>query len=381
MDIIDKAPLIRVESLKNIIPCKAISVQVAGTNGKGSTCAFLSSVLQAHGKKVGMYISPHVIDICERISVNGQNISIRRFEELVTCLDKQQKGMCKSDLMFFAAVEYFNEQEVDFAVFETGLGGSRDSATLINHKYGIITQIGLDHTEYLGNTIEKITTEKSGIIKQGMNVYAYPNLTNYIIKKVCEHKSAYFMDLSKGEFTFNKGEFSFNAKEFEWKNIRLSMEGDFQGYNCVCALLCTKDMLGSEFSWKAAKEAVERTKVPGRITELKKNPIIIADVSHNPDGIKELCKYVSALKGNKCAVVSIPKTKDYERMMELLRKNFDLIISTKADDVSRNPEELKGDLCIKNPKEAYYEALNKQLDVIVFCGSFAIVRKAFSFVK
>lgn len=375
-DIIDKAPLIRREEVKNIFGCKATSVQVAGTNGKGSTCAFLSSVLRAHGKRVGLYLSPHVNHLCERISVDGENILLDEFERLIIGLDEMQKGMCKSDLMFFSAVQYFNERNVDFAVFETGMGGTRDSATLIRQDYGIITQIGLDHTEYLGDTIEKITGEKAGIIKAGMSIYAYPNLTNKIIEDVAARKGAKLTALFRGDVSFENGGFSLNASGLIIKDIRLNMKGDFQGYNCACALLCAKDMLGDEFDVSAAKKAVENTEVFGRMTVLKKNPLVMADVSHNPDGVKELCRYIKGLDGKKCAVVSIQKTKDSKAMIKRIKGAFDFVIGVKADSMSFEPEALEADYCAMDLEDAYSQGIKKNMDIIVFCGSFVTVRKA-----
>lgn len=375
-EIIDNAPLIRQEEVKNIEECQAISVQVAGTNGKGSTCAFLSSILRYHGKKVGVYTSPHVNHICERIAIDGKNISESEFEKLVANIDSRQQGMCKSDLMFFAAVHYFNKNKVDYAVFETGLGGSRDSATLIYNEYGIITQIGFDHTEFLGDTLEKITVEKAGIIKKGMSIYAYPNSTNSILEKTCYENKAKYNELRKNMFIFYEDSFSFKGYGLDLHAIRLSMKGDFQGYNCICAMLCARDILGNCFDLDLAINAVESTMVYGRMTVLKKSPFILADVSHNPDGVNELCRYISGLNGKKCAVVSIQKTKDYKSMMERLKKDFDIIISTKAEDTSRNPEELGGDVVTYTIEQAYFEAVKRNMDIIVFCGSFATVRKA-----
>lgn len=376
MEIIDNAPLIRVEKVNNIISGNSKSVQVAGTNGKGSTCAFLSSILQAHGKKVGLYTSPHVMDICERISINGENIAYEEFEHLVKSLDDAQKGMCKSDLMFFSAVMYFNKHNVDYAVYETGLGGRNDSATLINHECGIITQIGLDHTDLLGDTIEKITAEKAAVIKRGMKMFVYPNSTNGIIKQTCEDVGADFVDIIEGDFNEHDDGFSYDGFGLHIGSVKLSLKGSFQKYNCVCAMLCAKELLGDEFDVVKSIVAVEDVNVFGRMSILKDNPLIIADVSHNPDGIRELCDYVSKLEGSKCAIVSIQKTKDHISMMEALKKEFDFIIAAKADDTAHNVDELGGDLCVPTVEAAYAKAREFNFDVIVFCGSFAVVRCA-----
>lgn len=374
MDIIDKAPLIRKEKVANITDCNATSVQVAGTNGKGSTCAFLSSILRSHEKSVGLYVSPHITDICERISIDGEYIPYNLFEILVCGIDKRQKGMCKSDLMFFAAVEYFNANKVDYAVFETGMGGTRDSATLIDHKYGVIAQIGLDHTKYLGDTIEAITREKAGIVKAGMEVVAYPNSTNYIIEQVCREKRAGFLDLSKGKFAVSDDSFSFTYDNDEYENVSLLMKGDFQAYNCACALICAKNMLKDEFDKAKAVKAVQGTAVFGRISTLRENPKMITDVAHNPDGIRALCNYTDGFKGKKCAVVSIPGTKDYKTMMTVLKEHFDYIIAFRADDKACDPNLLEADIIAYS-----FSEIEKSIcgyDLTVFCGSFAMTKLA-----
>lgn len=374
MDIIDKAPLIRKEKVENIIDCNSISVQVAGTNGKGSTCAFLSSILRSHGKSVGLYVSPHITDICERISIDGEYISYNLFETLVCGIDKRQKGMCKSDLMFFAAVEYFNANKVDYAVFETGMGGTRDSATLIDHKYGVIAQIGLDHTKYLGDTIEAITREKAGIVKAGMEVVAYPNSTNHIIEQVCRENHARFVNLLKGEFSIENDSFSFSYDNEEYKNISLLMKGNFQAYNCACALICAKNMLKDEFDKAKAVAAVESTSVFGRISTLRENPRMITDVAHNPDGIKALCNYTDGFNGKKCAVVSIPSTKDYKAMMTVLKEHFHYIVAFRADEKACDPNLFEADTIAHS-----FSEIEKSIcgyDLTVFCGSFAMTKLA-----
>ncbi|MBQ9624788.1 MAG: hypothetical protein IJR47_01640 [Clostridia bacterium] len=376
--IIKNAPLLRQEQVKNITACKTKSVQVSGTNGKGSTCAFLSAIFKAHGKRAGVYTSPHITDICERIEVAGEYINRAELESLVNGLNDRQKGMCKSDLLFFAAVEYFNAKAVDFAVFETGLGGTKDSATLINHEYGIITKLSLDHTELLGDTIEEITAEKAGIIKKDMMVYSYPNECEEIIAKRCREKGAELKMLHQEDCAFNGG-FSINAFGLNAENVRLLMKGDFQGLNCALALLCARDMLGNEFNLEKAVNAVCAVNVFGRITELCKNPLVIADVSHNPDGINALCSYVKTLNGKKCAVAAIPKHKDYKTMGMLLNKCFDRVLCFKADETSVNPCEIGGDMCFETAEEAYKKAMEQGFEIIVFCGSFAAVREAKKF--
>lgn len=377
MDVINSAPLLRQRPVQNIINCNSISVQVAGTNGKGSTCAFLSSILAAHGYKVGLYTSPHLLDICERISIGGKNIARDRFQRLAEEIDLWESGLCQSDLMFFSAVRYFNEQRVDFAIFETGMGGTRDSATLINHRYGIITEIGLDHTEYLGNTIEAITTEKAGIVKRGMEVVVYPNYTNNIIADISEKMDAHMCDLRNAIYVDTKEGFSFSIEKMAFWNVHLLMAGEFQKYNCGCALVCAKNMLGDSFCEEKAIKAVSKVAVPGRISVLRTNPLIIADVSHNPDCIKELCKYVSALKGSKCAVVAIPKNKDYKTMMEILESTFDFLIGVGIDSKSVEPDLLEADEVALDFELAIKAA--RGYEITAFCGSFAIAGKAFEY--
>ncbi len=376
MEIIEKAPLIRANDITFKIESRVKSAQVAGTNGKGSTCAFLHRILISHGKRVGLYTSPHVLDYVERIAINGEYISKKDFALNVEYFHGLENDLCKSDLMFFSAVKYFNEQKVDFAIYETGLGGTLDSATLMDHDYGALTAISLDHTDLLGDTIELITKEKCGIIKDGMTVVTYPNECMDIIYN--SSKKAKLID-SSFACIYPQGEgFDLVFEEFTLKDVKLGLKGEFQRKNAIVALLLAREILGNEFNKDKAKSALENTRLLGRMTPLPGKNNVYVDVAHNEESIKGLCDFVDSKSGSKLAVIAIKNTKDYSAMINRLKKSFDVIIGTKSDDVSFDPRIFNVDDVIENWREAYCKGVESKHDLVVFCGSFSLAKKILS---
>lgn len=375
MKTLENAPKIRPERIgERVLPARLpVSVQIAGTNGKGSTAAFLAKLLQAHGQRVGLYTSPHMSDFTERIQIDGQRISPKDLERYVHQLNHLQVGMCQSDLLFLAACRYFVDQSVDRIVFETGLGGRKDSATLVPHEFGILTHIDLDHTQLLGNTLEQMTWEKCGIIKPGMCVIAYPNQRMDIIREQAQSRGARLIETGERKAQIEGG--SFCLPELGMRGVQLQMLGEHQIKNCICALCCAKQMLGERFDPKIAQAAVESTRLFGRMSVLQAKPLIVLDVAHNPDGINALCAEIDRHTGTKLAVVSIPRGKDYPAMIRRLRASFDQVIFTQAAKNAYHPEQTGEPGTFAEFERAYEYALSQPADVLVFCGSFGIARR------
>lgn len=373
MKILDNASLMRQEPIRNeVLPeLDSASVQIAGTNGKGSTSAFISDILIFHGLKVGTYCSPHIESYNERIRINGVNISDADLEKYVNLVNEKQAGLCQSDLLFLAACEYFKAKKVDFCVFETGLGGRRDSATLIYHEFGIITHIALDHMEILGDNIAQITWEKCGIIKPGMTIISYPNDRSDIIRE--EAKEAFLIE--SGGVRLDICGDSFSLPDYGITNAKLKMMGQHQIRNCVCAILCAKEILLEQYDPCKTQKAIEQTKVFGRMSIVQESPMIIADAAHNPDGIEVLCQQIDKFPGKKVAVVSIKQGKQYLPMISRLEQSFDHLIFTKASKQTIEPSEFSDGKIIEDFEQAYLYAKNLEFDVLVFCGSFDIVRR------
>lgn len=370
---LNRAPLMRQEPVRpTVIPYFPIpSVQVAGTNGKGSTCAFLAAILQAHGKRVGLYTSPHLLDITERLKINGQAVDKSVLYSGIEKVERRQTGLCRSDLLFFTACDYFVDNQVNFAIFETGLGGRLSSEAMLYHQYGILTHIALDHVGVLGNNLTEITLEKCGIIKPGMELVVQQNTCIQLIRKICRVKQGKLWDLSLASVSMTDG-WSFSFDQLSAAHVPLTVEGDVQGMNALSALVCARNMLKEQFSLVLAIKAVQQVRIPGRLSALL--PGVYCDVSHNPDGIRALCRWVQHKPGKKTAVVSIPKTKDYKAMLVLLRQAFDCVIYTQAEQGCAWPDGLSGVMAVRDPKEGIRLAKGTHSDVLVFCGSFAMVR-------
>ena len=256
------------------------TIHVAGTNGKGSTSHMLASVLHEAGFKVGLYTSPHLKDFRERIKVNGRMIS----KDAVSTFVAQNKTFFEAnELSFFEmtvglAFSYFEKKAVDIAIIEVGLGGRLDSTNVITPEVAVITNIGLDHTQFLGDTLSKIAREKAGIIK--------PNVPVVIGETLPESKVVFTEIADK-----NKASISF-AENQDASKYETDLLGDYQELNkrTVLSVLTVLKNQGWKVSEKAVvkglKNTVQNTGILGRWQVLQDNPKVICDTAHNPDGLK-----------------------------------------------------------------------------------------------
>ena len=255
------------------------SIHIGGTNGKGSTAHMIASVFQESGYKVGLYTSPHLIDFRERILINGCKIS----KEFIIRFVKQNKDFFESNhLSFFEmtvgmAFKYFSKEKVDVAIIEVGLGGRLDSTNIINPEISIITNIGMDHTEFLGDTLQKIATEKAGIIKRNVPVIIGERQTEveniFISKANSLNSDIYFAD------------------EGIDQTIPCSLGGEYQQKNVKTALQSLKVLQskGFYFSDNQITEGLikiqKNTGLRGRWELISKTPKIICDTAHNREGL------------------------------------------------------------------------------------------------
>ena len=264
------------------------SVHIAGTNGKGSTAHMLSSILQESGYKVGLYTSPHLKDFRERIRINGKMIA----EQEVVDFVKESKAIFEEmELSFFEftvgmAFDYFANQQVDIAIIETGLGGRLDSTNILNPELTIITNIGLDHTNLLGNTLEKIAAEKGGIIKENTPIIIgrKQKETNTIFQNIAEEKNAHLMYSEPQQ------------------NYATDLKGEYQKENINTTITAIEQL--QEQGWAINSSNIEQgllkivanTQLLGRWQTLSKIPHIICDTGHNEDGIKQISKQLKNTK-------------------------------------------------------------------------------------
>ncbi|MEC9209892.1 MAG: folylpolyglutamate synthase/dihydrofolate synthase family protein [Bacteroidota bacterium] len=289
------------------------SIHIAGTNGKGSVSHMLASILQEAGYKVGLYTSPHLKDFRERIKINGEMISEAEVLHFVT---KNKIHFEKINLSFFEftvalTFNYFANQKVDIAIIETGLGGRLDSTNIIAPELSIITNIGLDHTNLLGNTIEEIAKEKGGIIKQN---------TPIIIGRKQEKIKAIFQNIANEKSAF--------LKYATPHNYISDLKGNYQKENCNTAVSSILEL--QKQGWKITDEnimegllnTIKNTGLLGRWQILGENPLIICDTGHNEDGIKAIFRQIKQIPHkNLHAVFGVVNGKNLDTILNLLPKD------------------------------------------------------------
>ena len=350
------------------------SIHIAGTNGKGSVSHMLASIFQEAHYKVGLYTSPHLKDFRERIKINGRMISKR---EVVKFVSKYKISFEKIDLSFFEftvalAFDYFANQKVDIAIIETGLGGRLDTTNIIDPELSIITNIGFDHTNLLGNTIEKIAKEKAGIIKEQTPVIIgkMQKEIKTVFKNIADHKNAplkytktynYLSDL-KGEYQQENTNTAVSAAlELQTQNWKITNS------NIITGLLNT----------------IKNTGILGRWQILCRKPLIICDVGHNEDGIKMVLKQISKIPHQNLHIVfGIVNDKDVNSILNLLPKDAKYYFCTPnirrglneniLKDLA-NKKELKGN-AYNSVQKALANAKQKaKIEDLIFIGGSAFV--------
>jgi len=290
------------------------SIHVAGTNGKGSVSHMLASILQESSYKVGLYTSPHLTDFRERIKINGEMISE---SEVVRFVLKNKISFEKIDLSFFEftvamAFDYFAKEKVDIAIIEVGLGGRLDSTNIINPELSIITNIGFDHTNLLGNTLEEIAIEKAGVIKQN---------TPIIIGRKQKVIEQTFRNIAKE----NDAELIYASANNKYKT---GLKENYQEENISTTLTAITQL--QAMNWNISEDNIisgigntlKNTAFMGRWQTLSEHPLIICDIGHNEDGIKQVTQQIAELHFNKLHFVfGVVKDKNIDTILSLLPKH------------------------------------------------------------
>ncbi len=329
-------------------------IHVAGTNGKGSTCSMIFSILSEQGYRVGMFTSPHLNKYNERISVCGENISDYDFTRHIDIIKNKVFELFGNTNEFFsffeiitaAAFNYFKEKSPDFIVLEVGLGGRLDSTNIIeNPLVSVITSISFDHTEYLGNTISEIAKEKGGIIKKNSYTVLYfgHKKVYNIIKEICSEKNSELMYTESYGVNITKQNldgtvFSVKNKYFSYKNIFIGLCGDYQVFNACNAFMTVEALKkqGVFISEKAVINGIKKAYIKGRMDIVMKEPLFILDGAHNVGGIEYLELFLKKLKkeNNKkiTIIIGILKDKNYAEMLLKITRFCDNIIFTEADN-------------------------------------------------
>lgn len=373
------------------------SIHIAGTNGKGSVSHMLAAVLQNAGYKTGLYTSPHLKDFRERIKVNGNMIS----EEFVIDFTERIKPVIeKTEPSFFEitvamAFEYFSQQKVDVAVIETGLGGRLDSTNVITPELSVITNIGYDHMDMLGDTLEKIAFEKAGIIKQNIPVVIGKTLpeTLPVFNKIAVEKNAPLILADEkrkilGADVIDNSRLSVVMEEAgkEPHLYSVDLPGVYQSKNLLTVLASCDQLVSRGFAigQKHIDEGLatvkKNTGLHGRWEVLKKSPLVVLDVAHNADGISQLIHQMEETEYDKLhVIIGLVKDKDIDSLLSLLPLDA-FYYFTRAQIPRALPEEqLQKKAARFNLKGNTYSTVNTALyaaslkasknDLILICGS------------
>jgi dihydrofolate synthase/folylpolyglutamate synthase len=337
------------------------SIHVAGTKGKGSTCAMTAAMLQANGYKVGLYTSPHLCDIRERISINGEMISQADFGRLVKLVEPivshSRPTPTYFDVLTAVAFKYFAEQKVDIAVVETGLGGRLDSTNVIKPEVTAITSISKDHMAQLGNTLSKIAEEKAGIFKAGVpavTIQQDPE-AEVVLKRVAESRGVQLAVAGKDiEFSYRfessrlqgpHNRICLTTAQSKFEHLSVPLLGEHQAINCGLALSIMDRLKsrGIAINDSKAMEGLAKTVIPGRMEMVSQQPRVIVDAAHNAASVDAMMKAIGQHIPYDSMVVIFGccADKDVTGMLERITSGADKVIFTKVDSIrSADPNEL-----------------------------------------
>jgi len=324
------------------------SVLVAGTNGKGSVCAMLASILQSHGFRVGLYTSPHLVSILERIKVQGRPIPRQSFCQAITLLKGVidqliGQGKLKAPLTYFETLTclaflYFREQKVDIAVVEVGMGGRLDATNVMTPLVSVITTVSRDHEEFLGRTVSQIAVEKAGIIKRRVPVVCglSRGRARWVIERRAAKLKAPLITVFGSQSNFSslatarghRFRFSLFGQDF---SFTLPLRGEHQGRNAAVALAAA---LVLHQTWRLLKKdkilfGLSRTRWPGRLEIVSRHPLVVLDGAHNEEGARALFSYARKFLPRPLTLVfGIMKDKSIRKVTRILFPLARIVILT-----------------------------------------------------
>ncbi|MBQ7549192.1 MAG: bifunctional folylpolyglutamate synthase/dihydrofolate synthase [Clostridia bacterium] len=370
-------------------------VHVAGTNGKGSVCWMISSVLSKAGYKTGLFTSPYVVDFRERIQIDGRMIGKEEFASVISEIKPVTERLSAAgieptefEIITLAAFLCFKKQGCDIVVLETGLGGKLDSTNIISSsEVSVITSISMDHTEVLGDTLLKIAGQKCGIFKQGGTVVSYPQkdfaIERYIKDRAKEAGCDYVQhELSRIRLV--QQELDGSTVIYSGCTFKIPLTGKHQIYNfaTAAAALIVLKKKGYEISRQNMIDGISSLSVPARTEIVSRSPLVIIDGGHNAEGMQALCDTVRQFLSDRkiIAVFGIMRDKDYRSCIaELAPLCSRMYATTPSNPRSLPSKELAGLLkpyckkvkAVEDPAKAYAAALKKcdKDSAVIVCGS------------
>lgn len=385
-------------------------IHIAGTNGKGSTTAIISNILKAAGYRVGTYTSPHLYKITERMTINGEQISEEHFVKYANLVIDKMKYMEENnmevptqfEMLTAMAFLYFEELKVDAAVVEVGLGGMYDATNVIDSVLAVITSISYDHTDILGDTIEKIAIEKAGIIKENMTVILYPQLykeAERIIEEKCREKNARLIKVEAEqakltEFDILGQSFNYSYEGQRLDNLKVPLLGDHQIKNSTVAVTAAIELskLGFDIEEEHIRDGLATVVWPCRLSVVSKDPFIIIDGAHNEDGVNSLKAAITKYLSNRkvILVIGMLGDKNYSyAVQELAPLAYKLIASEpispralKAEEMARIIKKYNDNVEAEADIIQAIEKAKKLADrgsVVLICGSLYLAGSAYEY--
>ncbi|MCF7874310.1 MAG: bifunctional folylpolyglutamate synthase/dihydrofolate synthase [Candidatus Omnitrophica bacterium] len=381
------------------------AIHIAGTKGKGSTAHFIAYLLASLGYKVGLFTSPHFFSFRERIKIvkvregkaeekliseKSATEIIEKFKDPLAVYDKERPTYF--ELITFIGLEYFLNKKVDYAVVEVGLGGRLDSTNIINPLTSVITHIGYDHVDLLGNSLAEIAAEKAGIIKEKIPVVSsyQRHLAAKTIKKIAKkNKSSFFIlgkDFQTTNIRMNKNytSFDFEFGENKIKKIKIYAKGSYQVENAGLALASVAAIKKENKTAALFKKALSQCRLTGRFEVVSKKPLVVVDVAHNQSSARAVSDNLKRyyLKKKIILVFSCSSDKKPNQMLSLI--NYDVLILTQFNhprsfDVFQLKKILKRKAVVtENLKDALKIAkdLYTKQSLILICGSFFLAAEA-----
>lgn len=361
-------------------------IHVTGTNGKGSTIAYLSAILQAHGKSVAAFTSPHLFNINERFMINNRAISDEKLCQYVSTIRQSQLHLSQFEIMTLAFFLFVQHEKVDYVLLEVGIGGLLDTTNFITPIASIITSVGLDHMELLGDTIEKIAYQKAGIIKSNIPVFIgrLDRQTIDVISDVAHSQSAPLIKTADSIPVYNHQLITNGVA------LDIVLQGEYQKDNLTLALTVAREVLDTQFSLETAKQGICNVQWKGRFETVIEKPCIIVDGAHNPHGIQGLIDTLQSERYQQYSVqilFAALSKKDYVAMLTLLQQHFPVALTT-FDVTKTQQKQLEytnvpdGIEFVEDYKE-YVKAYLKQptSDILVVTGSLYFVSEFKKFVE
>jgi len=377
-----------------------VYIHIAGTNGKGSIAAFLSSILKEAGYRVGLYTSPHLVRFTERFRVNGKEISKKDVVDLVNIF--REKIIEDEPPTFFEfttamALQYFAQQETDIAIMEVGMGGRLDATNIIMPKITIISNIAMEHQFFLGNTLLQIAREKAGIIKPGVPLITGARRRKVVelFRNTCESKGAPMIRIGEQvRYRYGPSGLNYYGLWHKWKNLKIGLQGRFQARNAATALAAAEQLsqLGFPVADEAFNKGVREACWPGRMHIIGDGPRILLDGAHNPRAMQVLAHTVKTEMeyDRLIVVIGVMEDKDTRSILKQIVSLADHVIYTRPKySRAAEPSVLYGYGKLEHNSGQIVARLDKAIekakamagpsDLILICGSLFTVGEALSY--